>query len=51
MAESLLEWIEEDVSPFRDRSIRWLSAVIIPLIVVWIFAAVYAGRRFRDATE
>ncbi len=32
-------------------SIRWLSAVIIPLIVVWIFAAVYAGRRFRELTE
>jgi AAA family ATP:ADP antiporter len=32
-------------------TIRWLSAVIIPLIVVWIFAAVYAGRRFREVTE
>ena len=32
-------------------SIRWLSAVIIPLIVVWVFAAIYAGRRFREATE
>jgi len=32
-------------------SIRWLSAVIIPLIVVWVFAAVYAGRRFREVTE
>ncbi|MDH3919026.1 MAG: hypothetical protein OEU25_12715, partial [Rhodospirillales bacterium] len=32
-------------------SIRWLSAVIIPLIVLWIFAAVYAGRRFREVTE
>ncbi len=32
-------------------SIRWLSAVIIPLIVIWIYAAVYAGRRFREATE
>ncbi len=32
-------------------SIRWLSAVTIPLVVVWIFAALYAGRRFREMTE
>ncbi len=32
-------------------TIRWLSAVIVPLVVVWIFAAVYAGRRFREVTE
>ena len=32
-------------------SIRWLSAVTIPLVFVWIFAAVYAGKRFRDLTE
>ncbi len=32
-------------------SIRWLSAVTIPLIVVWLFAAVYAGRRFKEMTE
>lgn len=25
MAKTLQEWIEEDVSPFRDKSIRWLS--------------------------
>ncbi len=32
-------------------SIRWLSAVTIPLVVVWIFAAAYAGRRFLELTE
>jgi AAA family ATP:ADP antiporter len=32
-------------------TVRWLSAVIIPLILVWIFAAVYAGRRFRELTD
>ncbi len=32
-------------------SIRWLSAVTIPLIFVWLFAAVYAGRRFKELTE
>jgi len=32
-------------------SIRWLSAVTVPLIVLWIFAARYAGRRFREMTE
>jgi len=25
MAKTLQEWIEEDVSPYRDKSIRWLS--------------------------
>jgi AAA family ATP:ADP antiporter len=32
-------------------SIRWLSAITIPLIFVWIFAASYAGTRFREMTE
>ena len=32
-------------------SIRWLSAVTLPLIVIWIFAASYAGKRFREMTE
>ncbi len=32
-------------------SIRWLSAVTIPLIVLWIFAARYAGKRFKEMTQ
>lgn len=32
-------------------SIRWLSAFTVPLVVLWIFAARYAGRRFREVTE
>ena len=32
-------------------SIRWLSAVTIPIIILWIVAARYAGRRFREMTE
>ena len=33
---------------FSDfSSIPWLSAVTLPLIVVWIFAARYAGREFE----
>ena len=32
-------------------SIRWLSAVTIPLIFIWMFAASYAGKRFREMTE
>ena len=33
---------------FSDfSSIPWLSAVTLPLIVVWIFAARYAGRQFE----
>ena len=32
-------------------SIRWLSAVTVPLILVWIIAARYAGRRFSEMTE
>ena len=34
---------------FQDfASIRWLTAVTVPLILVWIFAALYAGRRFSE---
>ena len=32
-------------------NIRWLSAVTVPLTIVWIFAALYAGKRFRELTE
>ena len=36
---------------FTDfSSVRWLSAFTIPVIVVWIFAARYAGRRFQELT-
>ncbi len=33
------------------ESIRWLSAVTVPLILVWLFAARYAGRRFAEMTQ
>ncbi len=33
------------------ETIRWLSLITVPLTVVWIFAARYAGRRFREMTE
>ncbi len=37
---------------FTDfESIRWLSAVTVPLILVWLFAARYAGRRFAEMTQ
>jgi hypothetical protein len=32
-------------------SIRWLSVVTIPLTLVWVLAAIYAGKRFRELTE
>jgi len=32
-------------------SIRWLSAITVPLILVWIVAARYAGRRFAEVTQ
>ena len=32
-------------------SIRWLSAVTVPLIILWVYAASYAGGRFREMTE
>jgi hypothetical protein len=32
-------------------SIRWLSAITIPLIILWVYAASYAGGRFREMTE
>ncbi len=37
---------------FTDfESIRWLSAVTVPLILIWLFAARYAGRRFAEMTQ
>jgi AAA family ATP:ADP antiporter len=37
---------------FQDfSSIRWLSGFTIPIIIVWIFAVRYAGRKFREMTE
>jgi AAA family ATP:ADP antiporter len=39
-------------SVFKDfSSIRWLSGFTIPIIIVWIFAVRYAGRKFREMTE
>jgi AAA family ATP:ADP antiporter len=36
---------------FTDfSSIRWLSGFTIPVIIVWIFAVRYAGRRFKKMT-
>jgi hypothetical protein len=32
-------------------SLRWLSGFTITVIVLWIFAARYAGRRFKEMTE
>jgi AAA family ATP:ADP antiporter len=31
--------------------VRWLSLVTVAVTVVWVFAARYAGRRFREMTE
>jgi AAA family ATP:ADP antiporter len=37
---------------FREFShLRYLSAFTIGIIIVWIFAVRYAGRRFKDMTE
>ena len=37
---------------FQDfDSIRWLTLVTLPLILVWIFAARYAGRRFAELSR
>ncbi len=37
---------------FQDfSSIRWLSVLILPLIVVWILAARYAGQHFQKLSE
>jgi hypothetical protein len=32
-------------------SIRWLSVITIAVVVVWIFAVRYAGRRFEDISR
>ena len=32
-------------------SIRWLSLVTIAVVALWVYAAVYAGRRFKELTE
>ena len=37
---------------FREfSSLRYLSAFTIGIIIVWVFAVRYAGRRFKDMTE
>jgi AAA family ATP:ADP antiporter len=37
---------------FREfSSLRYLSAFTIGIIILWIFAVRYAGRRFKDMTE
>ena len=37
---------------FQDfDSIRWLTLVTLPLILVWIFAARYAGRHFAELSR
>jgi AAA family ATP:ADP antiporter len=37
---------------FKDfSSIRWLSGFTIPIIIIWIFAVRYAGRKFSEMTE
>ena len=37
---------------FREFShLRWLSGFTIAVISLWIFAVLYAGRRFKDMTE
>ncbi len=37
---------------FQDfESIRWLTAITLPLILIWIFAARYAGRKFEESTR
>jgi AAA family ATP:ADP antiporter len=39
-------------SVFKEfSSIRWLSVFTIAVIVLWIIAARYAGRRFQEITE
>jgi hypothetical protein len=53
--DDLLDEIAEiqrmiDTSP-AETSIRWLSAVTIPLTLVWVLAVIYAGKRFRELTE
>jgi len=32
-------------------SLRWLSLITIAVVVLWVYAAVYAGRRFKELTE
>ena len=31
--------------------VRWLSLVTVPLILTWLFAARYAGKRFDELSE
>jgi AAA family ATP:ADP antiporter len=39
-------------SVFKEfSSLRWLSGFTVAVIVLWLFAARYAGRRFREMTE
>ena len=36
---------------FKDfDSVRWISVITLGLLVAWIGAALYAGRKFRELT-
>ena len=37
---------------FTDfAGVRWLSIAVVVLVAIWLFAASYAGRRFRELSE
>lgn len=37
---------------FTDfAGVRWLSVIVIALVAVWLYAASYAGRRFKELSE
>ncbi|MBA3394586.1 MAG: hypothetical protein H0T89_18210 [Deltaproteobacteria bacterium] len=37
---------------FTDfAGVRWLSIAVIALVAIWLFAASYAGKRFRELSE
>ena len=34
---------------FQDfEAVRWLTLVVLPLLGVWMWAAIFAGRRFAE---
>ncbi|MBA3463604.1 MAG: hypothetical protein H0T46_26845 [Deltaproteobacteria bacterium] len=52
-AKAIAVFLALGVSAFFPdfAAVRWLSIAVIALVAIWLFAASYAGRRFRELSE
>jgi AAA family ATP:ADP antiporter len=52
-AKAIAVFLSLGVSAFFTdfAGVRWLSIAVIALVAIWLFAASYAGKRFRELSE